>query len=124
MFTHVMVGANDIAAAEAFYTPVLGALGIPGGRKGDSCYYGTLGEGAFGVGKPRDGEAATRANGGTIGFEAETRAQVDAFHAAGCANGGSCEGPPGERAGALGSPYGAYLRDPEGNKICAFTTAK
>lgn len=124
MFTHVMVGANDLDAAETFYTATLGALGIAGGRKGDRCFYGELGVGAFGVGKPADGEPATKANGGTIGFEAESRAQVDAFHAVGCANGGSCAGAPGERAGALGSPYGAYLRDPEGNKICAFTTAK
>ena len=112
MFTHVMVGANDIEAAEKFYTAALGALGIQGGRQGDRCFYGAFGSGAFGVGKPRDGEAASQANGGTIGFAAKTRVEVDAFHAA------------GERAGAPGSPYGAYLRDPEGNKICAFTTAK
>ena len=124
MFTHIMVGANDVDAAETFYTAALGALGIQGARQGDRCFYGAFGSGAFGVGKPADGQGATQANGGTIGFEAKSRAEVDAFHAAGCANGGTCEGAPGERAGAPGSPYGAYLRDPEGNKICAFTTAK
>lgn len=124
MFTHVMVGANDVDAAEKFYTAALGALGIKGARNGDRCFYGQLGAGAFGVGKPADGEGATQANGGTIGFQAESREQVDAFYKAGCENGGSCEGAPGERGGAPGSPYGAYLRDPEGNKICAFATAK
>jgi len=83
MFTHIMVGANDVDAAEKFYTAALGALDIQGSRNGDSCFYGQFGTGAFGVGKPRDGEDATQANGGTIGFHAKTREQVDAFHAAG-----------------------------------------
>lgn len=125
MFTHVMVGANDPEKSIAFYDAVLGALGIQGQNMGDRAFYGQMGAGgAFGVGKPADGNAATFANGGTIGFGAKSRADVDAFHAAGCANGGTCEGAPGVRAGGPGDPYGAYLRDPDGNKICAFTTAK
>lgn len=121
MFTHIMVGSNDLAKAKAFYTAVFEGLGYPplGEAPNGNLFMSKDGLG-FGVCKPADGQPATHANGGTIGFTAQTKEQVDAFHAAGLANGGTCEGEPGIRQGAPGSPYGAYLRDPEGNKICAF----
>ena len=120
MFTHIMVGANDTDAAKKFYDAALGALGVPAGHQAGERVFYAHGGGAFGVGKPANGEAATHANGGTIGFGAADMAAVDAFHAAGLANGGSCEGAPGPRPNAPGNAYGAYLRDPDGNKLCAF----
>lgn len=122
MFTHIMVGANDPTKSIAFYDAALGALGIQGQTMGDRAFYMADGN-AFGVAKPSNGEAATFANGGTIGFKAASKEMVDAFHAAGCENNGTCEGKPGKREGAPGDNYGAYLRDPDGNKICAFWRA-
>lgn len=121
MFSHVMVGAKDIAASKTFYDAVLGALGIPAGvidDKGRVFYLSP--NGIFAVTTPIDGAPATPANGGTIGFAAASPAAADAWHAAGIANGGTtCEDPPGVREGGLGKMYLAYLRDPSGNKICA-----
>lgn len=120
MFTHVMVGATNPEASIKFYDAVLGKLGIQGHNMGDRAFY-SAGEGpAFGVGKPYDGQAATYANGGTIGFAAADKEAVDNWHATGLANGGTDEGAPGKRENAPGNAYGAYLRDPEGNKLCAF----
>jgi catechol 2,3-dioxygenase-like lactoylglutathione lyase family enzyme len=120
-FTHIMVGAKDVAQGKSFYDTVLGTLGWPAGHefRPGTVFYSHNGA-AFGVGNPADGGNATHANGGTIGFAAQSKEQVDAFHAAGLANGGSCEGLPGKRPGAPGNAYGAYLRDPTGNKICTF----
>jgi catechol 2,3-dioxygenase-like lactoylglutathione lyase family enzyme len=121
MFTHVMVGAKDVAQSKAFYDATLGALGAGAGQEfmPGRVFYNHNG-GAFGVCQPADGNEATHANGGTIGFAAADKAQVDAWHAAGLANGGTCEGEPGKRPQAPGNAYGAYLRDPSGNKVCAF----
>ena len=119
MFSHVMVGANDIEKSRKFYTEALGAIGYQAHAKGDHTFF-TDGQSGFGVGRPANGETASHANGGTIGFRAKTAAEVDAFHAAGCAHGGTCEGAPGVRENAPGKAYGAYLRDPDGNKICAY----
>ena len=121
MFTHVMVGTNDADKARAFYDAVFGALGIPGMQAPNGAlWYGDpeAREAMFAVVTPRNEEPACFANGGTIGFKAESTAQVDAWYAAGMANGGSDEGPPGPRD--WGMPlYVAYLRDPDGNKLCA-----
>lgn len=121
MFSHVMVGANDIEASRKFYDATLGALGVPPGRTDDKgrVFYVTP-TGVFGITKPINGDAACHANGGTIGFAAKSPEEADAWHAAGVANGGaSCEDPPGVREGGLGKLYLAYLRDPAGNKLCA-----
>lgn len=121
MFSHVMVGADDLAAAKAFYDAVLGALGAPPGRIDDKerIIY-VHGGGIFMVTKPIDGNPAACANGGTIGFRAASPEAADAWHAAGLAQGGAaCEDPPGIRQNALATLYLAYLRDPSGNKICA-----
>jgi len=121
MFTHVMVGANDMQASQRFYDAILGALGISPGTADEKgrIFYRTK-SGVFGITRPIDGGPACAANGGTIGFAADSPAAADAWHAAGVANGGStCEDPPGIREGKMGSLYIAYLRDPAGNKICA-----
>lgn len=123
MFSHIMVGANDVAASKKFYDAVLGALGVPAGRQDDKgrVFYMTK-TGVFALTKPINGSPATSANGGTIGFAAETPEKAKAWHDAGIANGGTtCEDPPGVRAGGT---YLAYLRDPSGNKICALCRPK
>jgi catechol 2,3-dioxygenase-like lactoylglutathione lyase family enzyme len=121
MFSHVMVGSNNVEASKKFYDAALGALGVPAGfvdPKG-RVFWRTK-TGVFAVTKPIDGDSACHANGGTIGFACDSPAKVDAWHAAGVAAGGkSIEDPPGWREGAAGKLYLAYLRDPCGNKVCA-----
>lgn len=121
MFSHVMLGADDIDAAKRFYDAALGALGVRPGMvdpKGRVMYI--HGGAIFIVTKPIDGQPASCANGGTIGFAAASPEEADAFHAAGAAHGGTAiEDPPGVRSGAGMNLYLAYLRDPAGNKICA-----
>lgn len=121
MFSHVMVGTNDPEKSKQFYDAVLGTLGVKPGFVDDRgrVFWRTK-TGTFGVSKPIDGAPATFANGGTIGFAVETPEQANAWHAAGVANGGTAiENPPGVRKGATMDMYLAYLRDPDGNKICA-----
>ena len=119
MFSHVMIGTNDLPRAKAFYDAVLGTLGIPAGMVDRHRVFWRTPTGVFAVTIPIDGNAACVGNGGTIGFACQTPEQVEAFHAAGVANGGrTCEDPPGVREGAAGQLYLAYLRDPDGNKIC------
>jgi catechol 2,3-dioxygenase-like lactoylglutathione lyase family enzyme len=125
MFSHIMVGANDVQQSKAFYDAVLGALGHDPGVIDDKgrCFYRTK-TGIFSISKPIDGEPATHGNGSTVGFAAASPAAADAWHAAGLAHGGTtCEDPPGVRDGAT-KLYLAYLRDPSGNKICALHRIK
>ena len=115
-----MIGTNDLDKAKSFYDALLGTLGVPAGRVDRHRIFWRTKTGTFSVTKPIDGKAATFANGGTIGFAAASQAEADAFHAAGLANGAtSCEDPPGIREGTGVKLYIAYLRDPDGNKLCA-----
>jgi catechol 2,3-dioxygenase-like lactoylglutathione lyase family enzyme len=120
VFSHVMVGTNDLEKAKAFYDALLGTLGVPPATVDRHRIFYLTKTGVFSVSKPIDGKRATPANGGTVGFACGSSEQADAWHAAGIANGGTpCEEPPGIREGAAGKLYLAYLRDPDGNKICA-----
>ncbi len=120
MFSHIMIGTNDLGRAKAFYDSLLGTLGVPPASvDGHRIFYVTP-TGIFSVTQPINGEPATCANGGTIGFAASSPAQADAWHAAGLAAGGvACEDPPGVRESRGRKLYLAYLRDPDGHKICA-----
>ena len=119
MFSHVMVGVQDLEISKNFYNAVLGTLGIAPGTANNNRYFYRSPTGSFGITTPINGEPATVGNGGTIGFKASSSEQCDAFHAAGLANGGTtCEDPPGFREGPAGKLYLAYLRDPDGHKIC------
>jgi len=120
MFSHMMIGSNDIDRSKKFYDALFVALG---GKPGMQDAKGRLiymhNGGLFMVTKPIDGQAATCANGGTIGFAMASPEQADAWHKAGVANGGAAiEDPPGVRQSAAGALYLAYLRDPDGNKLC------
>jgi catechol 2,3-dioxygenase-like lactoylglutathione lyase family enzyme len=121
MFSHVVVGADDVEVSRKFYDATLGCLGVPPGRpdeKGRIFY--KSGGGLFGITKPINGNPMACGNGHTIGFAASSPAAADAWHAAGIANGGTaCEAPPGVRQRTFGDLYLAYLRDPYGNKLCA-----
>lgn len=120
MFSHVMLGVNDLEVSRKFYDALLGTIGVPPGVANKQRYFYRGPTGTFCITTPINGAPATHGNGGTIGFNVASPEQGDAFHAAGIANGGTtCEDPPGFRDGAVGKTYLAYLRDPDGNKICA-----
>ncbi len=125
MFNHVMLGSNDIERSKRFYDAVLGVLGAgePFRNVADSghvrLFYRHAGS-VFCVSEPINGEAATAANGGTIGFRCDSPEQVRAFHDAAVEHGGvTAEEAPGARKGVTGPMYLAYVRDPDGNKLCA-----
>jgi catechol 2,3-dioxygenase-like lactoylglutathione lyase family enzyme len=126
MFSHIMVGVKDLEASRKFYDAVLGTIGVPPGAANRNRYFYRTPTGTFGITTPINGEPATHANGGTIGFTVASAEQGDAWHAAGLANGGTtCEDAPGFRESPAGKMYLAYLRDPDNNKICAvFRPAK
>lgn len=121
MFSHIMLGANDLEASKRFYDATLGALGYPPGFADDKGrVFWMTPTGIFAITRPINGEPASCGNGSTIGFAANSPAEADAWHAAGLASGGTtCEDPPGVREGGGMKLYLAYLRDPAGNKICA-----
>ena len=126
MFNHIMVGSNDLEKSKAFYKAVLGTLGFEGDPienvtdSGITRHFYIHDGGTFCVSEPIDGQPATFANGGTIGFAVDSTEQADAWHKAGIEAGGKAiEDPPGWREGGGMKLYLAYLRDPDGNKLCA-----
>ncbi len=121
MFSHVMVGSNDIDRSKKFYDALFAAVGAkPGTQDAKGRLIYTHNGAVLLVGKPIDGKPACHANGGTIGFAMTGPEQADSWHKAGVANGGTTvEDPPGVRQGGGGKMYLAYLRDPDGNKLCA-----
>ncbi len=130
MFSHVMVGTNDIERSRRFYDAVLGVLGAKETMQNENktgqlrLFYRHDG-GTFCVSQPINGESATFANGSTIGFRCSSPEQIQKFHDVAVSNGGtSIEEPPGLREGKLGSMFLAYVRDPDGNKLCAIFRPK
>ena len=119
MFNHVFLGCNDIETSRKFYDATMGALGFEGHPLPHGTVYPSE-AGSLIVAKPANGEAATVSNGHTLGLKAPNYATVNAWHEAGLAAGGTCDGPPGPRERAPNQSVGAYLRDPDGNQVCAF----
>ena len=126
MFNHIMVGSNDLERSRTFYNAVLGTLGFSGephrdvAKSGHTRLFYRHNGGTFCVSEPINSEPACFANGGTIGFKCDSPEQVKAFHDVAVANGGSSiEDPPGLREGSLGPMHLSYVRDPDGNKLCA-----
>lgn len=125
MFSHVMIGSNDLERSQRFYDAVLGALGAGEPMRNTASsghtrlFYRHDGS-TFCITEPINGEEASSANGGTIGFKCTSPEQVKAFHDIAVANGGSSvEDPPGLREGSMGPLHLAYVRDPDGHKLCA-----
>ena len=130
MFSHIMVGSNDIERSKRFYDAVLGTLGAGEplrnvAKTGHIRLFYRHDGSTFCVSQPINGEAATSANGATIGFKCDSPEQVRALHDIAVAHGGtSIEEAPGLREGSLGAMHLAYVRDPDGNKLCALHRAK
>ena len=117
VFSHVMVGVNDLEVSKKFYDAIFATLGVGTGVANKNRYFYRSATGLFAITTPINGQRATHGNGSTIGFAVASPEQGNAWHAAGVANGGTtCEDPPGFRENNI---YLAYLRDPDGNKLCA-----
>lgn len=125
MFSHVMIGTNDIEGAKRFYDAVLAVLGVGeaiqnSAKTGHKRLFYRHDGSTFCITEPINGEPATAANGGTIGFKCGSPEQVRRFHDVAVAHGGtSIEEPPGPRDNKSGAMHLAYVRDPAGNKLCA-----
>ena len=123
MFSHIMVGITDFERALAFYKPVLDAMGVQFRFQDDTRPWAGWQSAPdprplFLIGRPHDRQAHQPGNGQMVAFLAASRRQVDAVHALAWASGGTCEGPPGLRPQYHAHYYGAYFRDPDGNKLC------
>ena len=119
MFNHIMLGTNDLEKSRQFYDAFLAALGVPAGVANKNRYFWRGNGGTFRVSTPINGQPATHGNGSTTGFACTSTEQADAAHAAGIAAGGvTCEDPPGWRGEGPAALDLAYLRDPDGNKLC------
>ena len=130
MFNHIMIGSSNIEQSKKFYNAVLGTLGagepiLNVGPTGHSRLFYQHEGNAFCISEPIDGEEATFANGATIGFKCSSPEQVKIFHDTALAHGGqSIEAPPGLRDTAFGPLHLAYVRDPDGHKLCAVYRVK
>jgi catechol 2,3-dioxygenase-like lactoylglutathione lyase family enzyme len=130
MLNHVMLGSNDIERSKRFYDAVLGVLGAGEPARnvagsGHVRYFYRHDGSVFGITQPINGQTATAANGATIGFKCASPEQVKQFHDVAVAHGGvSIEDPPGLRTGSSGAMHLAYVRDPDGNKLCALYRVK
>ncbi|QYY28375.1 VOC family protein [Cupriavidus pinatubonensis] len=122
IFTHVVIGTNDLERARNFYDEVLGTLGVQRVMNLETASLWGADVPAFMVTKPGNGLPATYANGGTISFAAPSRAAVHAFHETALKLGALDEGEPGPRS-FTPTAYAAYVRDPDGNKICTYCFA-
>jgi catechol 2,3-dioxygenase-like lactoylglutathione lyase family enzyme len=130
MFSHVMIGSNDIERSKRFYDAVLAVVGVGEpvrnlNATGQTRLFYRHDGGTFCVSEPINGEPATFGNGGTVGFKCTSPEQLKQFHDTAVANGGvSIEGPPGPRESKAGTLHLAYVRDPDGNKLCALHRPK
>ena len=119
MFSHVMLGVNELERSKRFYDALLGVLGIEPGVANKNRYFYLSPTGRLGITTPINSQPATVGNGSTTGFIAHSREQAEDAHKAGVAAGGvTCEDPPGWRGEGAARIYLAYLRDPDGHKIC------